>query len=101
MASRRESEFSRTGSVRGRPTAGWQVQGERDCGQVPVQLQQMQRSGSRGGVRHSVGYQAHDFNSGWRGYFGFCETPEVLIALTRWVRLRLRSALWRFAKAEI
>jgi RNA-directed DNA polymerase len=32
---------------------------------------------------------------GWRGYFGFCETPEVLIGLTRWVRLRLRSALWR------
>ena len=23
---------------------------------------------------------------GWRGYFGFCETPEVLIALTGWVR---------------
>ncbi len=22
---------------------------------------------------------------GWRGYFGFCETPEGLIALTRWV----------------
>src|SRR6204780_5782440 len=32
---------------------------------------------------------------GWRGYFGFCETPEVLIALPRWVRLRLRAALWR------
>src|SRR5579864_1824803 len=32
---------------------------------------------------------------GWRSYFGFCETPEVLIALTRWVRLRLRAALWR------
>ena len=32
---------------------------------------------------------------GWRGYFGFCETPEMLIALTRWVRLRLRAALWR------
>ena len=32
---------------------------------------------------------------GWRGYFDFCETPEVLIALTRWVRLRLRAALWR------
>ena len=27
---------------------------------------------------------------GWCGYFGFCETPEVLIGLTRWVRLRLR-----------
>ena len=32
---------------------------------------------------------------GWRTYFGFCETPEVLMALTRWVRLRLRAALWR------
>src|SRR6478609_3074733 len=32
---------------------------------------------------------------GWRGYFGFCETTEVLVALTRWVRLRLRAALWR------
>jgi RNA-directed DNA polymerase len=32
---------------------------------------------------------------GWRGYFGFCETPDVLINLTRWVRLRLRCALWR------
>src|SRR5262247_3702464 len=32
---------------------------------------------------------------GWRGYFGFCETPDILIQLTRWVRLRLRVALWR------
>jgi len=32
---------------------------------------------------------------GWRNYFGFCETPEVLVSLTRWVRLRLRAALWR------
>lgn len=32
---------------------------------------------------------------GWRGYFGFCETPEELLYLTRWVRLRLRAALWR------
>ena len=32
---------------------------------------------------------------GWRGYFGFCETPEVLLGLTRWVRLRLRAAMWR------
>jgi len=32
---------------------------------------------------------------GWRGYFGFCQTPAVLVALIRWVRLRLRAALWR------
>jgi RNA-directed DNA polymerase len=32
---------------------------------------------------------------GWRSYFGFCETPEVLVYLTRWIRKRLRCALWR------
>jgi RNA-directed DNA polymerase len=32
---------------------------------------------------------------GWRNYFGFCDTPEALVYLTRWVRLRLRAALWR------
>jgi len=32
---------------------------------------------------------------GWRSYFGFCQTPEVLISLTSWVRRRLRCALWR------
>ena len=37
---------------------------------------------------------------GWRSYFGFCETPEVLVSLTRWIRLRLRSALWRQWKTQ-
>jgi RNA-directed DNA polymerase len=37
---------------------------------------------------------------GWRGYFGFCETPDTLINLTRWVRLRLRAALWRQWKTQ-
>jgi len=32
---------------------------------------------------------------GWRGYFGFCETPDVLIQLTGWIRRRLRAMLWR------
>src|SRR5271166_88292 len=32
---------------------------------------------------------------GWRSYFGFCETPDELLYLTRWVRLRLRAAMWR------
>ncbi len=35
------------------------------------------------------------FVRGWRSYFGFCETPEVLVSLTRWVRLRIRAAMWR------
>ena len=47
----------------------------------------------------------HQYDNGRAGYAAraglarlvsrFCETPEVLIALTRWVRLRLRAALWR------
>ena len=37
---------------------------------------------------------------GWRSYFGFCETPEVLVYLTRWVRVRLRAALWRQWKTQ-
>src|ERR1700676_2479868 len=32
---------------------------------------------------------------GWLGYFGDCQTPSVLHNLERWVRLRLRAALWR------
>lgn len=31
---------------------------------------------------------------GWRGYFGFCETPSVLEELDSWVRRRLRCAYW-------
>jgi RNA-directed DNA polymerase len=40
------------------------------------------------------------FMRGWRGYFGYCETPDVLMYLTRWVRLRLRAALWRQWKTQ-
>ena len=32
---------------------------------------------------------------GWRGYFGFCETPSVLRALDQWIRRRLRAIAWR------
>jgi len=32
---------------------------------------------------------------GWRGYFGFCETPSVLRELDSWIRRRLRSVVWK------
>jgi RNA-directed DNA polymerase len=32
---------------------------------------------------------------GWRGYFGFCQTPQVLTNLEAWIRRRLGSYLWR------
>jgi RNA-directed DNA polymerase len=31
---------------------------------------------------------------GWRGYFGFCQTPSVLRALDEWIRRRLRATAW-------
>jgi RNA-directed DNA polymerase len=32
---------------------------------------------------------------GWNSYFGFCQTPSVLEKLNRWIRHRLRCAIWR------
>ena len=32
---------------------------------------------------------------GWRGYFGFCETPWALKNLDAWIRRRLRAYLWK------
>ena len=32
---------------------------------------------------------------GWRGYFGFCQTPFVLLVLDARIRRRLRMYLWR------
>lgn len=32
---------------------------------------------------------------GWRGYFGFCQTPSVLRALEEWIRRRLRTIAWK------
>ena len=36
-----------------------------------------------------------DYLRGWRGYFGFCQTPRVLARLDAHVRRRLRMYLWR------
>jgi RNA-directed DNA polymerase len=32
---------------------------------------------------------------GWIGYFGKCETPSVVERLEKWIRRRLRSAIWK------
>jgi len=32
---------------------------------------------------------------GWRGYYGFCETPRFLRSLDGWIRRRLRCAVWK------
>jgi RNA-directed DNA polymerase len=33
--------------------------------------------------------------AGWRGYFGFCQTPSTLRALDQWTRRRLRAIAWK------
>jgi RNA-directed DNA polymerase len=33
--------------------------------------------------------------TGWRGYFGFCETPSTLQRLDEWVRRRVRCIFWQ------
>jgi len=33
--------------------------------------------------------------TGWRAYFGFCETPSVLRQLEQWTRRRLRAIAWK------
>ena len=35
---------------------------------------------------------------GWRGYFGYCQTPSVLHGLDHWIRRRLRSVIWKHWK---
>ena len=32
---------------------------------------------------------------GWKGYFGYCQTPSVLRRLEEWIRRRLRSVIWK------
>jgi RNA-directed DNA polymerase len=51
----------------------------RTCGESPGQI-----------VKELASYLI-----GWRGYFGFCETPSVLRKLDRWIRRRLRAIVWK------
>jgi len=50
---------------------------------------------ARGASLKTIVAQLAPFMRGWNSYFGFCETPSVLEKLTRWIRRRLRCALWQ------
>lgn len=39
--------------------------------------------------------QLANYLRGWKGYFGFCQTPSVLKSLDQWMRRRLRSVIWK------
>jgi RNA-directed DNA polymerase len=50
---------------------------------------------SRGRSMEKVMEELAPYLRGWRGYYGFCETPWVLQKLDSWIRRRMRSAFWR------
>jgi RNA-directed DNA polymerase len=50
---------------------------------------------SRGTSMEKVMEELAGYLRGWRGYFGFCETPAVLRHLDSWIRRRVRCAFWR------
>ena len=52
-------------------------------------------SRSRGVSIERMAEEMTRYLRGWLGYFGKCETPSVLEGLERWIRHRLRSAIWR------
>jgi RNA-directed DNA polymerase len=51
------------------------------------------RTGGRSLVQ--VAKELSVYLGGWRGYFGFCQTPSVLRALDEWIRRRLRAIAWK------
>ena len=40
-------------------------------------------------------HELAEYLRGWVGYFGRCETPDVLAKLEQWLRCRLRSMVWK------
>jgi len=38
--------------------------------------------------------QLNRYLIGWRGYYGFCQTPWILEKLDSWIRRRLRCVIW-------
>ena len=36
-----------------------------------------------------------EYLTGWKGYFGYCQTPSVLRDLDSWIRRRLRCVAWK------
>jgi RNA-directed DNA polymerase len=49
----------------------------------------------RGRSMEQVMEELARYLKGWRGYFGFCETPSVLKGLDSWIRRRVRCAFWQ------
>jgi RNA-directed DNA polymerase len=52
-------------------------------------------SRTRGKSIEQIARELASYLRGWKSYFGFCQTPSVLLELERWMRRRLRSLIWK------
>ena len=50
---------------------------------------------NRGSSLQRVVSELRSYLIGWRGYFGFCQTPSVLRDFDSWIGRRLRSYAWK------
>jgi RNA-directed DNA polymerase len=50
---------------------------------------------NRGSSLQRVVSELRSYLIGWRGYYGFCETPSVLRNFDSWIHRRLRSYAWK------
>ncbi len=50
---------------------------------------------TRGVSLAAMAEELGQYLTGWRSYFGFCQTPSVLYGLDEWIRHRLRSVVWK------
>jgi len=50
---------------------------------------------NRGSSLQRVVSELRSYLNGWRGYYGFCETPSVLRNFDSWIARRLRSYAWK------
>jgi len=53
---------------------------------------------TRGISMEQMTKELSDYLRGWKGYFGYCQTPSVLHGLDQWIRRRLRSVIWKQRK---
>ena len=50
---------------------------------------------NRGSSLQRVVRELRSYLIGWRGYYGFCQTPSVLRGFDSWIARRLRSYAWK------
>ena len=60
-----------------------------------VRVRELTRRTKRVSFTHLV-EELSRYLVGWRGYFGLCEVPYVLLRLDQWTRRRLRAVAWTY-----